>query len=187
MRCTLRSKAKSHVSAEATQRGTSRCMLLLRVPSNRQRTSAGRITLSARCSSPRVATRFLFFIWSLLPRLEMANKQQRSSLTNRDIGQRAPHLPQTYDRSSSLLQRRRSWRINASIFCISSRLTTGDRIRRNLVHSAAISIPVREDRHFEASADFRAENGRLGFSLVLKRESSERGIFWNIARVSFDR
>lgn len=55
MRCTFRSKAKSHVSAEATQRGTSRCLLLLRVPSNRQRTSTGRITLSTR-----FATRFSF-------------------------------------------------------------------------------------------------------------------------------
>lgn len=70
---------------------------------------------------------------------------------------------------------------------VSANDSDSDRSRRNPMHSAAISIPVLEDRRFEASADFRAENGRFGFSLGLKRESSERGIFRNIARVSFHR
>lgn len=88
MRCTLRSKAKSHVSAEETQRGTSRCLLLLRVLSYHQRTSTGRITLSTR-----FAARFLFS--SDLYCRDWKWATSRTFVTDRDIGQRAPHLPQT--------------------------------------------------------------------------------------------
>lgn len=177
MRCTLRFKAESHVSAEATQRGTSCCcLLLLRVPRNRQRTSTGRITLSTR-----FATRFLFssdlWKWATSSNFRYWQRHWTTSATS------STNIDRQVLVVASAKTQPKGQRVDVLHF-----VSAND--RRSISTKSypfAISIPVLEDRRFEASADFRAENGRLGLSLGSKRESCERGIFRNIARVPSDR